>query len=153
MSSTIFKKFFNSEEHTYLTIVPSMGIILKRKILAAILSSLLFALIFSAFDSFEVDAVITFYYLNFMFAITYGVITSVFSDWFSKKTFKRVYIREIISFLFHCVFGIALTVLGLISAVSFFIVDRLLVKVKIEWLAVVMALIFVVLVFIIMMNL
>ena len=95
----------------------------------------------------------TLFYLNFMFAITYGVITSSVSDLVSKEIFKKKYTREIAAFVFHCGFGLAFTVLGLFSAITFFIIDRILVKVKIEWLAVIMALITVVLVFLIMMNL
>ena len=154
MPLTIFKRLTNSVVHTYQTIAPGMGIILKRKILTAILSSLLLGLIISAFDgSFDVNAIMGLYYLNFMFAITYGVITSSISDWVSKEIFKKTAAREIAAFVFHCGFGLAFTVLGLFSAITFFIMDRLLVKVKIEWLAVIMALITVVLVFLIMMNL
>ena len=145
------KRLIHSAGHTNQTIVQGMGIVLKRKILAAILSSLLFALIISEFDS--LDAIIAFYYLNIMFAITYGVITSSVSDWVSKQIFKKTSTREIASFVFHCGFGLALMVLGLISAITFFIIDRLLRKVQIEWLAVIMAFIIVVLVLLIIMNL
>ena len=66
-----------------------IAIILKRKILTAILSSLLFALIFSAFGGFEVNGFFNLYYLNFMIVITYGVIASFFSDWISRKIVNR----------------------------------------------------------------
>ena len=147
------KRLIDSGEHTNQTIVPRVSIILKRKILTAILSSLLYGLIVSAFDGFDVNSFMILYYLNFMFAITYGVITSSVSDFVSKEIFKKTYAREIASFVCHCGFGIAFTVIGFFSAIAFFIVDRLLVKVKIEWLAVIMAFIIVLLVFFIVLDL
>lgn len=133
-----------------------IAIIIKRKILTAILSSLLFALIFSLLDGFEKDRYINLYlnlyYLNLMIVLTYGVIVSIFSDWLSKKISKRAYTREIISFLIHCGFGAALLASGLGSAILYFIVDRLLGRVKIGWLSVIIALFIVVLVFIIMIS-
>ena len=133
-----------------------IAIILKRKILTAILSSLLFALIFSVLGGFEVNRFfnlyLNLYYLNFMFVITYGVIASFFSDWLSRKISKRAYTREITSFLIHCCCGAVLQVSGLGSAILFFIIDRLLGRVRIGWLSVIIALLIVVLVFIIMIN-
>ncbi len=105
-----------------------IAVTLKIKILTAILSSLLFALIFSTFGGFEGDAFFNLYYLNLMMVITYGVITSIFSDWLSRKLAKSAYTREMTSFLFHCFFGSILLVLSLVSAISFYIVDRLLKK-------------------------
>ena len=87
-----------------------------------------------------------------MFAITYGVIVSIFSDWFSRKLSKRAYIREIISFIIHCCGGVLFLFPGLVSAILFFIVDRLLKKVKIGWLTVIIASLMVVLVFVILIN-
>lgn len=127
-------------------------IILKRKILAAIISSLLFALILSGFSGFEGHGFYIAYYLNFMFVITYGVIASFFSDWFSKKVANKAIHREIISLLLHCACGAVLQVLGFISAILFFIVDRLLEKIKIGWLSVVIAFSIVVIVFIVLLN-
>ncbi|MGE7602570.1 hypothetical protein ACQKL5_08670 [Peribacillus sp. NPDC097675] len=129
-----------------------MAIILKRKLLTAFLSSLLFALIFSSLGGFDGNAFMNFYYLNLMIVITYGVITSFFSDWLSSKVSKKAYIREIISFLLHCLFGGTFQVLSLVSSVLFFIVDRLLSRVKIGWLSVIIAFLIVVLVFIIAVN-
>ena len=129
-----------------------IAIILKRKILTAILSSLLFALIFSAFGGFEVNGFFNLYYVNFMIVITYGVIASFFSDWISRKIVNGTYTREITSFLIHCGCGAILQVFGLSSAILFFIIDRLLEKVKIGWLSVIIALSIVVLVFIILIN-
>ena len=130
----------------------NITIILKRKLLTAIFSSLLFALIFSTFGGFEGGAFLNLYYLNLMLVITYGVITSIFSDWLSVKLVNSRYTREIVSFLFHCFFGCILLVLSLISAILFFIVDRLLSKVKIGWLSVIIALLIVVFAFIILIN-
>ncbi|WOD64832.1 hypothetical protein NQZ71_23185 (plasmid) [Niallia taxi] len=130
----------------------NIAIILKRKILSAILSSLLFALIFSTFGGIEGDAFFNLYYLNLIMVTTYGVITSIFSDWLSRKLAKRTYTREITSFLFHCFFGCIFLVLSLVSSIFFFIVDRLLGKVKIGWLFVVIVLLVVVLVFITLIN-
>ena len=128
------------------------SIMLRRKIVTATLSSLLFALIFSLFGGFEGDGFYILYYLNFMFAITYGVITSFISDWISRQLSEKNNIREIISFLFHCGSGVVFLIFGLCSAVIFFIVDRLLKKVKIGWLSVVIVLLMVVIAFIILIN-
>lgn len=127
---------------------------LKRKIVTAVLSSLLFALIFSLVGGwdFEGDGFANMYYLNFMFVVTYGLIASIFSDWLSGKIAKKTFTREVVSFLFHCLFGSILLVMSLVSAISFFAVDRLLVKVKISWLSVIIALAAVVLVFVLMIT-
>lgn len=114
---------------------------------------MLFALIFSVPGGLEVNGFFNFYYLNLMFAITYGVISSLFSDWISKEFFTQTYSREITSFILHCACGLVFTVFGFTSAILFFVIDRILVKVKINWLSVIMALCIVVLVFIILMNL
>lgn len=126
-----------------------MVLTLRRKIMAAILSSLLFAWIFSMIGGFEGDAFFTLYYLNFILVVTYGVMTSFLSDWLSTKLSKRAYTQEIISFLFHCFFGLILKVLSLVSAISFFMIDRLLRKGKIGfgWPSVIIALCIVGLVF------
>ncbi|MBF6633813.1 MAG: hypothetical protein ITG06_07010, partial [Planococcus sp. (in: Bacteria)] len=60
--------------------------------------------------------------------------------------------REIISLVFHCLFGSILLVMSLVSAISFFTVDRLLTRVKIGWATVIIALAAVVLVFVILLN-
>jgi hypothetical protein len=65
---------------------------------------------------------------------------------------KGAYTREIISFLLHCGCGAVLLVLGFCSAILFFIIDRLLVKVKIGWLPVFIALLTVALVFVFLIN-
>ncbi|MFJ7829548.1 hypothetical protein ACIQXU_04960 [Peribacillus sp. NPDC097284] len=120
--------------------------------MTAFLSSLLFALVLSSLGGFDLNAFMNLYYLNLMIVIIYGVITSFFSDWLSRQISKKAYTREIFSFLFHCLFGFVLQILSLVSAISFFIVDRLLAKVKIGWLSVIIAFVIVVLVFILMMN-
>lgn len=133
-----------------------ISIILKRKILTAILSSFFFALIFSVVGGFEANRFFNLYfnlyYLNFIIVITYGVLASFFSDWLSRKIAKGVYTSEIISFLLHCGCGAVLLVFGLGSAILFFIVDRLLGRVKIGWLSVFIALLIVVLVFVFLIN-
>lgn len=129
-----------------------MAIIFKRKLLTAILSSLITALIFSTIGGFDWNAFFNLYYLNVMIVGTYGVLTSIFSDWLSRKLAKKANTRELVSFLFHCLFGSIFHILSLISAILFFIVDRLLRKVKIGWLSVSIAVFIVVLVFIILIN-
>lgn len=129
-----------------------MSITIGRKILAAIISSLLFAFIFSVPGGFEMNAFANLYYLNFMFVVSYGVITSLLSDWISKKVFSSPYSQEISSFLLHCLFGSVFTVLSLASAISFFIIDRLLLKIKIKWWTVSLALLSVVLTFFILIK-
>ncbi|MEK5064453.1 hypothetical protein [Cytobacillus sp. FSL R5-0596] len=131
-----------------------IAIILKRKILTAILSSFLFALAFSNIGGFEEDRFVNLFlnlfYLNLMLAITYGVIASVFSDWLSRVIANKALAREIASFIIHCCCGAVLQVFGLGSAVLFFIIDRLLSRMKIGWLSVIIAILIVVLVFFIM---
>lgn len=124
-----------------------MSIIIRRKILTAIISSLIVALIFMVPGGFNLNGFAGLYYLNLMIVISYGVITSILSDWMSKKMFTSTYSREICSFLFHCFFGLVFLVLSLVSAISFYIVDRLLTKVKIKWWIVILAIFIVVLLF------
>lgn len=127
---------------------------LKRKIVTAVVSSLLFAFIFSVAGGFDfsVNGFANMYYLNFMFAVSYGLAASLFSDWISRKISKKTVTREIISLVFHCLFGSILLVMSLVSAISFFTVDRLLTRVKIGWATVIIALAAVVLVFVILLN-
>lgn len=75
----------------------------------------------------------------------------MFSDWLSKKLFIANTNRENASFLFHC-FGSVLKKLSLVSAVSFFIIDRVLTKAVIRWWSVNTALSVIVLIFIIAIN-
>lgn len=124
-----------------------MSIIIRRKILTAIISSLIVAIIFMVPGGFNLNGFANLYYLNLMIVISYGVITSILSDWMGKKMFTSSYSREISSFLFHCFFGLVFQVLSLVSAISFFIVDRLLTRVKIQWWTVILALFIVVLLF------
>ena len=125
---------------------------LNRKIVTAVLSSFLFTSVLSAPDWFEGDLFFNLYYLNFLFVITFGIVGSFFSDWVSKKLTNRVYMYEIISFLSHCLLGLALALPGLISAILFFMVDRTLRRVKISWLSVLVSLAIVVFVFILLLN-
>ena len=122
------------------------AIILKRKILTAILSSLLFTLIISVAYGFE--GFLTLYYIDFMLVVTYGVITSLISDLVCKKIFKSTRTSEIVSFLAHCFFGALFREFGLITAILFFVIDRLLKRVKINGWTVTIAFFIVALVFI-----
>lgn len=84
-----------------------------------------------------------------MFAVTYGVITSFISDWLSKKLFRSTRSREIAALVLHCLFGLVFRELSLVTAILFFIIDRLLKKVQIKWWTVTIALFIVAVVFII----
>lgn len=124
--------------------------------LTAILSSILFALIFSVIGGIEenrfLNLYFNLYYLNFIIVITYGITASCFSDWLSRKIARGVYTREIISFLLHCGCGAVLQVFGLGSAILFFLIDRLLDRVKIGWLPVIISLSIIMLVFVTLVN-
>ena len=123
--------------------------LLKRKILSAIFSSLLFAFIFS-YSDFEMNGFLNLYYLNFIFVITYGLLASIVSDWLGKKVFPTLtYGREMFSLVLHCLFGLVFFLLSLVSAIIFFIVDRSLRKVEIKWWMVIVSLSVVLIVFII----
>ncbi|MCH1625309.1 hypothetical protein [Fredinandcohnia quinoae] len=126
-----------------------MAIILKRKIVTAILSCFLFAIIFSIPNVFDLNLFLNLFYMSFILVITYGVITSSISDWISNKIFTSTYAREITSFVFHCFFGLVFLLFSLAAAILFFVVDRLLKKVKIRWWVVLIGLLVVALVFII----
>lgn len=109
----------------------------KRKILAAILSSILFALAFSlpefGFNAEYANFFFNLYYLNLLLVGTYGIVVSLFSDWVSSKLWKKKSGQELTSFLLHCLFGLVFFTLSLVSACAFFIVDRLLKKLNIRW--------------------
>ncbi|MDQ0229240.1 hypothetical protein [Metabacillus malikii] len=122
--------------------------IIKRKLLTAVLSSLLFSIVFMVPDGLNMNGFLNLYYMNFIFVITYGVITSYISDWISEKFITKTSTRELVSLLLHCLFGSVFFLLSLISAVIFFITDRLLRKVNIKWSVVVTALLIVIVVFI-----
>ena len=130
-----------------------MVIILKRKILSAILSSLLGALIFSVPERFDPNLLLNLFYMNIMFVLTYGLISSLISDWLTNKIFTSTYAREIASFILHCLFGSVFKVLSLVPAILFFVIDRLLRKFKINWWTVILLLIIVVIIFVIGINL
>lgn len=146
----------NSDPYTFCKEMEVVIIILKRKVVTAILSSVLFALIFSLAGGFEsnrfLNIFFNLYYLNLLFVITYGVIASLFSDWLSRKIAKRYYARELTSLVLHCCCGAVLQVFGLASAVLFFIIDRLLRRVKMGWLFVVVAFSMTVVIFIILIK-
>lgn len=125
-----------------------MIIIFQRKILAAILSSLLLSFIFSIPNGFDLNGFLNLYYIDFMFVGTYGIIASIISDWISKKLFSTTNAQEIASFLLHCFFGLIFIVFSLVTAVVFFIVDRCLKRVEVKWRTVGIALSIVAIVFI-----
>lgn len=131
-------------------------IIIKRKIVTAILSSLLFALIFSVAGGFEANRFFNLfsnlYYLNLLIVIIYGVLASCLSDWISRKVAKGGTAPEIISFLLHCCFGAVFQVFGLVSAILFFIIDRLLRRGRVGWLPVIISLSAVLLAYLILIN-
>ncbi|WP_453995986.1 hypothetical protein [Bacillus nitroreducens] len=129
-----------------------MSTIIKRKILTAIISSLVVSLIFMVPGGFNLNGFANLYYLNLSIVVSYGVIVSILSDWLSKKMFTATKSRESTSFLFHCFFGTIFLVLSLVSAISFFIVDRLLIKVKTKWWHVILAVLLVVLVYFILIT-
>lgn len=122
----------------------------KRKVLTAVISSLVFAVVFSLGNDFSWNGFFNLYYLNFMFVVTYGVLMSSISEWAGNKYFKKTSTREMMVFILHCAFGSILNVLGLVSAILFYIVDRLLQKVKVTWLTVAIGLVIVVITFIIL---
>jgi hypothetical protein len=123
-------------------------VILKRKVLTAILSSLLFALVFS-FPIFDLNGLLNLYYINLMFVITYGVLASLFSDWLSKRLLTETYAREGLSFVLHCFFGSVFLTFSFVSAIIFFIMDRLLKKIEIKWWMVILAFLLIVIIFMI----
>ncbi|WP_186577015.1 hypothetical protein [Aquibacillus kalidii] len=124
-------------------------IIVKRKLLTAVLSSLLFAIFILAPNDLELNGFLNVYYINFMFAVTYGVIASIVSDWLSNKASSSIYTREIIAFSLHCFFGLIFLLMSLVAAICFFIIDRVLRKLELKWRTVVIALLLVIVVFIV----
>ena len=127
-------------------------IIVKRKLLTAILSSLLFALLFSFRFGFEGDGFYILLYLNLLFLIVYGGFASVFCDWVSTKIAEKKIHSEILSFILHCAAGSIIMGFGLFSGMLFYIVDRLLRKTNIHWAVVLIAILFVVLLYVYLLN-
>lgn len=109
---------------------------LRRKVLAAIISSLLFAIIFSFIGGFDRNGFYNLLYLNMTIALTYGIIGSFLSDWLCKKFSEKESIQQITTFLLHCGFGVLFQFLGLCSAILFYLIDRALKKYNIGWLPV-----------------
>ena len=126
--------------------------IIKRKLLTAVISSLLFSLIFTFFD---LSSFLEFFYLSFMLIVTYGLLTSLFSDWVIKKLAvpgSSPRTNEILAFCLHCFFGLIFLVFSLLAAVLFFIVDRLLMKVNIRWRFVILPIAIILLMYIILLR-
>ena len=115
---------------------------LKRKFLAAFIGSAVVALVFFLFDEPSIEGFFTLYFLNLMFAITYGVAMSWISDFVSKEVIKHPVWREVAAFVLHAGFGLLMTTLGFISAIVFYIVDRCLQRVRIHWMMFIVALLF-----------
>lgn len=123
--------------------------IFKRKIMAAILSCLLFSLISFIPDGFNLNGFLVLYFLGFMFVGTYGIIASFISDWVSQKLFKSPNGQEICSFMLHLLFGSVFLTLSLVAASLFFLTDRLLKRINLNWWTVIIALVIVAIVFIV----
>lgn len=110
---------------------------LRRKILAAIISSLLFATIFSFIGRFDSNGFYNLLYFNMTISLTYGIIASFLSDWLCKKFSEKESIQNITTFLLHCGFGVLFQFLGLCSAILFYLIDRSLKNYNIGWLPVI----------------
>lgn len=59
--------------------------------------------------------------------LTYGVVTSWFSDWVAKR-FSSERIQSFTSLALHILFGLVLSWLSLLAAVLFFLIDRRLIN-------------------------
>lgn len=127
-----------------------METILKRKLLTGIVSSILFACILFFYDgsSFNANGFFNLLYLNLFAVLTYGVLMSSVIDWFTSKVFKNRTVTEVISFLLHCIAGLVLLLMGLISAICFYLVDRFIRRFQISWFSVIIALIATIVLFI-----
>ncbi|MBQ0138030.1 MAG: hypothetical protein KBT36_01935 [Kurthia sp.] len=125
--------------------------IIRRKIIAAIVSSLFIALL-TLFDGYSENLFFNSLFLNLLVAIVFGVLLSFCIDWFCGRVFKTIYLREGVSFVLHTCAGLAFMGIGALSAMLFFLVDRLLKPLKISWLAVIIALVMVAILFIYLIN-
>ncbi|WP_214891483.1 hypothetical protein [Exiguobacterium sp. s142] len=109
----------------------------ERKIVTASMTALIYAFLLAAFVvlSLESDSgglwdnvngllLLTAVYLAYSFPaiVTYGVLTSIFSDWLARRVPKRF--ETIVSFGLHIGFGLVLLWLSLGAAVLFWTIDR-----------------------------
>lgn len=115
-------------------------IILKRKLLTAVLSSLIIALAFSLLEGFEIIGFLGLLVICLIITLFFGALYSFCIDWFFTKILKNKYIREIVIIFFYFIGGAGFPLYGVYASLCFYIVDRLLLKVKISWLAVILAL-------------
>lgn len=60
---------------------------------------------------------------SFPIILTYGVVTSWFSDWVAKRI-NSERIQSITSIVLHILFGLFLSWLSLLAAILFFLIDR-----------------------------
>ena len=60
---------------------------------------------------------------SFPIILTYGVVTSWFSDWVAKRISSER-IQSITSIVLHILFGLVLSWLSLLAAILFFLIDR-----------------------------
>lgn len=60
---------------------------------------------------------------SFPIILTYGVVTSWFSDWVTKRISSER-IQSITSIVLHILFGLVLSWLSLLAAILFFLIDR-----------------------------
>lgn len=60
---------------------------------------------------------------SFPIILTYGVVTSWFSDWVAKR-FSSEHIQLFTSLVLHILFGLVLSWLSLLAAILFFLIDR-----------------------------
>lgn len=105
----------------------------RQKILAGMISSTLVVLWFMGehptWDDFCVG-----YTVTSAIVLTYGLFASFASDWLSGLLTKNRLGKHIISGFLHCAAGMLLWFLGAIAAVTFFIIDRILMFIPLKWL-------------------
>lgn len=112
------------------TYTQRFNLLIKRKLLTAMLSSALFAFVISLTDwTIWLGA----FYFVLLFVATYGITTSIISDVISQKMTASPNHRYIISFILHCVFGCIFFPFSLMAAIPFFLIDRFLLKFTLSW--------------------
>ena len=109
-----------------------------RKIIAASWTVPIYALLLSIFEFSQQTLMETSFlesvsgflllctiYMAYSFPIilTYGVVTSWFSDWVAKRISSER-IQSITSIVLHILFGLVLSWLSLLAAILFFLIDR-----------------------------
>ena len=107
--------------------------ILRRKLLAAIVSSILFATVFSTVGGLSGKAFFTVFYLNLTMMLLVAVGGSMLSDWLATKVVRARTAQEVLALLLHLAIGASFQLLGVASAMIFYIVDRLLKRFEFGW--------------------